>query len=352
MDQQRESLQIVLSERPTTAIIPGQTFKQVRVPAPTEADLQDGQLLLESLYLAIDAAMRFWAEDKRSFMPPVQVGEVMRGIAVVRVLASRSVRAKAGDIVTAMLGFQEVGILPEEAVVSVLPSPLPEGAKYTYTDYIGLFNWSGLSGYFGMSKIGEPKPGETVLVSGAAGATGSIAAQVAKIAGARVIGTAGSDEKVRWLKEELGLDVALNYKDPDFEQKLAEATPDWIDVFYDTVGGEILNQALLRARPHARFVICGQISQYNAKKRQGPDGQAFLSVFTQRVKMQGFIVTDWGNEFPEAIAKLGQWVNEGKIKRKETLVTGGLAVAEEALSYLFNGKSFGKVIVQVKDINA
>ncbi|KAM7185131.1 hypothetical protein V8F33_012577 [Rhypophila sp. PSN 637] len=249
-----------------------------------------------------------------------------------------------------MLGFQEVGILPEEMVVSVLPKQLPLGARYTHRDYIGIFNWSGLSGYFGMSRIGQPKPGETVLVSAAAGATGSIAAQVAKIVGARVVGTAGSEDKVRWLRDELRLHVALNYNDVDFEQKLAEATPDWIDVFYDNVGGDILNLALLRAKPHAKFAICGQISQYNAENRQGPDGHAFLSVFTQRIKMQGFIVTDWADEFPEAIAQLSKWLDEGKIKRREILITGGLAAAEDALSCLFNGKSF--VIVQVKDINA
>ncbi|KAK3318506.1 hypothetical protein B0H66DRAFT_575295 [Apodospora peruviana] len=335
----RESLQLVLAERPTTNIVPGKPFQHVKVPAasatmqgpyctPTEADLKDGELLLESLYLSIDATMRNWLQYKRSFLPPVQVGEVMRGITVSRVLASKSSKVKTGDLVTAMLGFREMGILPEDWVQ--VPAPLPANA--TSRDLIGLFCWSGLSGYFGMTKIGVPKPGDTVVVSAAAGATGNVAAQC------------------RWLKEDLRLDVVLNYKDADFDQKFIEATPDWIDVCFDGVGGQVLDLALIRAKPHARFVLCGQVSQYNSEKRQGPDGQAFLNIVYQRIKLQGFLVTDWTPEFPKAIAQLGRWPAEGKIKRKETLVTGGMAAAEEAFGILFDSKSFG--LVQVKDPEA
>jgi NADPH-dependent curcumin reductase CurA len=233
----RQSLQLELAERPKGEITPGKTFRLRQVPAPTEADLKDGQLLLESLYISFDPAMRGWLDDRRSYVPPVQIGEVMRAMTISRVLASRSAKAKAGDIVTATMGIREVGIMPEAQVEPASALPLGKaGGKVT--DLLGVLGMTGLTAYFGMTKIGEPKAGETVVVSAAAGATGSVAAQIAKIAGARVIGTAGSDEKCRWLKEELGLDVALNYKDPDFKEKFKAATPNFIDVFFDN--GEII----------------------------------------------------------------------------------------------------------------
>jgi NADPH-dependent curcumin reductase CurA len=182
--------------------------------------------------------MRGWLDDRRSYVPPVQIGEVMRAAAVARVLASRSAKARAGDVVTAFMGIREVGIVGEDQV-----EPAPEafvqlqqqagGAVGKVTDLLGVFGLTGMTAYFGMTRIGEVKAGDTVVVSAAAGATGSVAAQIAKIAGARVIGTAGSDEKCRWLTEELGLDVALNYKDPEFKAKFKEATPKFIDVFFD-----------------------------------------------------------------------------------------------------------------------
>jgi NADPH-dependent curcumin reductase CurA len=230
----RQSLQLELAERPTGDIVPGKTFRQRQVAAPTEADLKDGQLLLECLYVSFDPAMRGWLDDRRSYVPPVQIGEVMRALTVSRVLASRSSKAKAGDIVTSAMGIREVGIMPEDQVdLPAAALPLGPGAGGKVTDLLGVFGLTGLTAYFGMTKIGEPKAGDTVVVTAAAGATGSVAAQIAKIAGARVIGTAGSDEKCRWLTEELGLDVALNYKDPDFKQKFKEATPKFIDVFFD-----------------------------------------------------------------------------------------------------------------------
>ncbi|KAK1753049.1 hypothetical protein QBC47DRAFT_51272 [Echria macrotheca] len=338
-----QSLQIELAERPTGDIIPGKTFKQVTVPAPTEADLKDGQILLENLYLSLDPAMRGWLDDKRSYVPPVQIGEVMRGLNVARVLASKSAKAKAGDIVTCYMGFKEVGILPEDRVDEAFPLP-PNGKV---TDLLGVLGMTGLTAYFGMTKIGEPKAGETVVVSAAAGATGSVAAQIAKIKGARVIGTAGSDEKVKWLKEELGLDVALNYKDPDFKEKFKQATPNFIDVFFDNVGGEQLDMALAQANKFSRFVICGGISQYNEKEKKGPKN--FLSVVSQRIKIQGFIVFDYAEEYNSARKQLAQWLSEGKIKRKETIVKGGLRAAEEAMNYLFKGKNTGKLMVEVKN---
>ncbi|KAL2141094.1 hypothetical protein VTI28DRAFT_2892 [Corynascus sepedonium] len=341
----RQSLQLELAERPTGAIVPGRTFRQRRVAAPTEADLQDGQVLLECLYVSFDPAMRGWLDDRRSYVPPVQIGEVMRAATISRVLASRSARIRAGDIVTVPMGIREVGIASEDQVEPAPPALLSAGGKVT--DLLGVFGLTGMTAYFGMLKIGEPKPGETVVVSAAAGATGSVAAQIAKIAGARVVGTAGSDEKCRWLTEELGLDVALNYKDPDFKAKFKQATPKFIDVFFDNVGGEQLDMALGRANVFSRFVMCGGISQYNAESKSGP--RNFNSIISQRIKMQGFIVFDFAKEYSTARAQIANWLGEGKLKRRETIIKGGVAASDEAFKQLFQGGNIGKLLVEVKN---
>lgn len=248
----RQSLQLELAERPKAEIVPGRTFRLRQVAAPTDADVQDGQLLLESLYISFDPAMRGWLDDRRSYLPPVQVGEVMRAMAICRVLASRSAKARPGDIVRAHLGIREVGVLPEDLVEPASALPAVPGGRVT--DLMGVLGMTGLTAYFGMTKIGQPKAGETVVVSAAAGATGSVAAQIAKIAGARVVGTAGSDEKCRWLKEELGLDVALNYKDPEFKRKFKEATPDYIDVYFDNGEWRGRRDSQLPSLPYERVL--------------------------------------------------------------------------------------------------
>ncbi|KAL2117387.1 hypothetical protein VTJ04DRAFT_7047 [Mycothermus thermophilus] len=344
----RQSLELVLAERPTSGIVPGKTFRLQKVPAPTEADLKPGQLLLENLYVSFDPAMRGWLDDRRSYVPPVKIGEVMRAMTISRVLASRSSKAQPGEIVTAMLGIREVGIANENQVEPGSTKLSLAGGRAKVTDLLGVLGMTGLTAFFGMTKIGEPKAGETVVVSAAAGATGSVAAQIAKIAGARVIGTAGSDEKCRWLKEELGLDVALNYKDPDFKKKFKEATPKYIDVYFDNVGGEQLEMALARANTFARFVMCGGISQYNSADKSGPT-KAFFNVIAQRIKMQGFIVFDYANEYPTALAQLAQWIAEGKLKGRETIIKGGIAAADEAFKQLFQGGNIGKLMVEVKN---
>ena len=310
----RESVSLILAERPTDDIIPGKTFARRVESVPTAADLNDGQVLAESLYLSLDPAMRGWIRgkapalpaartrrepladgvtDRRSYMPPVQVGEVMRGGVVSRVLASKSSRAKEGDIVVSYAGWREVAVLGEAQFEP--PFPLPANAKLT--DLLGVFGTTGLTAYFGLEKIADVKPGETVVVSGAAGATGSIVGQIAKLKGAKVIGIAGTDDKARWLTQDLGFDVALNYKDPDFRTRFNEATVDYIDVYWDNgrapppgparskghwrsdhpaVGGEILDMALGRANEFARFVMCGGISQYNVAEARGPKVRILL----------------------------------------------------------------------------
>lgn len=213
-----ESLSVHLAKRPEANVVPGETFSQKTSPAPTASDLKDGQLLVETLYLSLDPAMRGWLRDERSYLPPVQIGEVMRGGSVCRVLASKSSNFKAGDLVTTFTaGWREIAIVKEsDANKVVLP---PNGHV---TDALGVLGMTGLTAYFGMMTVGQPKKGETVVVTAAAGATGSVAAQIAKILGARVVGIAGGEEKRKWL-EEVGFDVALDYKDPDFRKKFKEA---------------------------------------------------------------------------------------------------------------------------------
>ena len=197
--------------------------------------------------------------------------------------------------------------------------------------------------------MGKVKAGDFVVVSGAAGATGSVVGQIAKLKGATVLGLAGSDDKVQWLKE-LGFDDALNYKDKDFYKKFRAATKSLIDVFFDNVGGEILDLALSRAKEHSRFVICGGISQYNSSKPQGPKN--YLMIISMRIRMEGFIVFDYQKQYPQALKELAQWLQEGKIQRKETIITGGLAKAEQGLADLYNGINTGKLLVEVKPDDA
>ena len=204
---------------------------------------------------------------------------------------------------------------------------------------------TGLTAYFGILDIGNPKPGELVVVSGAAGATGSVVCQIAKLKGARVVGIAGSDDKVQWLKD-LGCDDALNYKDPEYEAKFKAATKEFIDVYFDNVGGDILNLALGRAKPHARFVMCGMISQYNAKDAKGPSN--IMSVVAMRIRMEGFIVFDYAAKYAEARKELAQWLNDGKIQRKEHVVKGGIDQSPAALKDLYKGINTGKLLVEIK----
>lgn len=230
-----KSLSVVLAERPRGPVVPGKTFHQKADPTPSASSLTDGQVLIETLYLSLDPAMRGWLEDVRSYVPPVQIGEVMRGSVIARVLASRSPRAAAGDIVVASTGWREVTVAgPKEfeTVAEILGSG-STAPGFKLTDLQGVLGMTGLTAYFGMTTIGVPKAGETVVVSGAAGATGSVAGQMAKIAGARVVGIAGSEDKCRWLEKELGFDVCLNYKSPDFRKKFKEATPKYVDVYFD-----------------------------------------------------------------------------------------------------------------------
>ncbi|CAO2656551.1 Nn.00g053540.m01.CDS01 [Neocucurbitaria sp. VM-36] len=331
---------IHLAERPQSHIIAGKTFTPKTHPMPTAASLQDGEVIFQTLYLSLDPAMRGWLNPTRSYVPPVEIGAVMRGNGIGIIVASKSKKYPVGTYATGMCGWSEYTVLKEKFVE---PLDLPEGA--VPTDALGVLGMTGLTAYFGILDVGKVKAGDFVVVSGAAGATGSVVGQIAKLKGATVLGLAGEDSKVQWLKEELGFDDALNYKDPEFAKKFRAATKGLIDVYFDNVGGEILDLALSRAKPFARFVMCGAISEYNNKKPQGPKN--YLMIISMRIRMQGFIVFDYADKYAEARKQLAQWLSEGKLKREETVITGGITKAEEALVGLFEGKNRGKIMVQV-----
>ncbi|KAL2416611.1 Prostaglandin reductase 1 [Exophiala dermatitidis] len=336
---------VTLAKRPKDAIVPNETFSTITYPVPSATDLKDGQVLFQSNYLSIDPAMRGWLNDARSYVPPVKIGEVMRGQAVGTVVASKDPKFPVGSFALGMVGWTELKVC--NAAKELQKVELPSGAKIT--DTLGVLGMTGLTAYFGITEVGKVKAGDFVVVSGAAGATGSVVGQIAKLKGATVLGIAGSNDKCRWLKEELGFDEALNYKDKEFHKKFRAATKDLIDLYFDNVGGEILDMALARAKPHARFVMCGGISQYNSANQQGPKN--YLMIVSMRIRMEGFIVFDFEKEYPRALRDLSQWLSEGKIKRKETIVKGGIEKAQYALRDLYKGVNTGKLLVEVKPVD-
>ena len=263
-----------LKERPQDVIIAGKTFETKQQSVPSASSLQDGEVLFQTLYLSLDPAMRGWLNPTRSYIPPVKIGAVMRGSGIGLIVASKSKKFPVGTYASGMCGWSEYAVLNEKDVEML---DLPHGA--VPTDALGCLGMTGLTAYFGIIDVGQVKAGDFVVVSGAAGATGSVVGQIAKLKGAKVLGLAGEDSKVSWLKEELGFDEALNYKDPQFKDKFRAATKGLIDVYFDNVGGEILDMALARAKPFARFVMCGAISEYNKKKPQGPSVRILFSKY-------------------------------------------------------------------------
>jgi len=282
----------------------------------------------------------------------------MRGITVGVVKASKSQKFPVGSHAIGSVGWTEIAVVKDTQLER---ADIPSNGKLT--DFLGVLGeefsllilksgkqndqallttisgLTGLTAYFGILDVGKVEAGDFVVVSGAAGATGSVVGQIAKLKGAKVLGIAGTDEKCQWLTNELGFDAALNYKDKDFGKKFRAATKQLIDVFFDNVGGEILDMALSRAKPHARFVICGGISQYNNAEQKGPKN--YLMIVSMRIRMQGFIVFDYAKQYPQARAQLARWLEEGKIKRQETIIKGGLAHAEQGLVDLYNGINTG-----------
>jgi len=324
-----------LRARPT-AEATREHFELVTSPVPSPAA---GELLVATEYVSLDPAMRGWLNDAKSYVPPVGIGEVMRAIGVGKVVESKDAAFAAGDYVTGMTGVQAFAAAPAKAWTKIDPSlvPLPR--------WLGIVGMPGMTAYFGLLDVGGPiKAGETLVVSAASGAVGAVVGQIGKIHGMRVVGIAGGVDKCRYIVDELGFDAAVDYKHDDVKKKLREACPQGIDVYFDNVGGEILDHALAMLRKKARVVICGAISQYNSPSFVGPKN--YMSLLVNRARMEGFVVFDFAARYAEAAMAIARWHKEGKLKAKEDIVDG-LEQFPEALAKLFHGENFGKLILKV-----
>jgi NADPH-dependent curcumin reductase CurA len=332
-----ENLQVLLAARPEG--LPKESdFKIVRQPMP---ELTPGKVLVENLYLSLDPAMRGWMADRKSYIPPVGLGEVMRGLTVAEVVRSEDPAFAPGDRVSGTMGWQRYAVARGKEF-----HRLPDGVSPSLA--LGPLGMTGLTAYFGLLDVGRPKEGETVLVSAAAGAVGSVVGQIAKIKGCRVVGIAGGPDKCRWLREELGFDAAIDYKsEGDLWEKVRAACPKGIDVYFDNVGGEILNVALRGINRGARVTICGAISQYNATQ-EVPGPSNYLSLLINRARMEGFIVFDYQAKYGEGLKDLGRWLQEGRLRHRADVVEG-LENAPKALLRLFDGGNMGKLLVRIKD---
>ncbi|WP_333757176.1 NADP-dependent oxidoreductase [Streptomyces sp. IBSBF 3352] len=301
----------------------------------------DGEFLVQVLYLSIDPAMRGWMNAGRSYIRPVEIGEVMRAGAIGRVIASRHPEFAVGDHVSGSFGVQEFCVSDGRGVTTVDPAvaPLPT--------YLGALGMSGLTAYFGLVDIGRPEPGQTVVVSGAAGAVGSVAGQVAKALGCRVVGIAGGEEKCRLLVDEFGFDAAIDYRGEDIRKALRTHAPEGVDVYFDNVGGDVLDAVLPRLARGARVVVCGAISQYNSTEPKGPAN--YLSLLVNRATMTGMVVFDYADRYPEGVAQLAAWRAEGRLISLDDVATGGVAAFPDTLMRLFRGENRGKLVLKIAD---
>jgi hypothetical protein len=327
--------QIVLASRPKgLPTMDNFKFESFELPA-----IKSGEVLLKGLYYSVDPYMRGRMNDAKSYAPPFQVGQPLAGSVIAKVIESKSEKFKNGDIVCGNLPWREQFIATDENIKKVNADIAP--ASY----YLSILGMTGLTAYFGLTDIGKPKPGETVVVSGAAGAVGVVVGQIAKIHGCHVVGIAGSDEKISLLKDEFGFDEAINYKTTkDMTAAIAVACPKGVDIYFDNVGGAISDAVINNINFHARIALCGQISLYNSTEvPMGPRLQPAL--LTRSVLMQGFIVGNYQSRFAEGISHLAEWVKEGKLKFTETIVHG-FGQLPEALLGLFKGENTGKMIVE------
>lgn len=327
--------QIVLASRPTgTPTADNFRFENIELP-----EIQAGEVLLQGMYYSVDPYMRGRMNDRKSYSPPFQTDKAIEGGVVAKVIESKSDNFKPGDVVVGGLPWRKQIVASEKGLQKIDSSLAP--ASY----FLGILGMTGLTAYFGLMDIGKPKAGETVVVSGAAGAVGVVVGQIAKIQGCRVIGIAGSDEKTALLKKEFGFDEAINYKTtPDLKAAIASLCPDGVDIYFDNVGGEISDAVVANINFHARIPLCGQISLYNSTETPvGPRLQPML--LTRSVLMQGFIISNFHSRFPEGIQHLAQWVKEGKLKFTETIVHG-FDQLPAALLGLFKGENTGKMIVE------
>jgi hypothetical protein len=332
-----QNKQLLLQKRPI-GLPEKDTWKLVETKIPSP---KDGEILIQSEYLSLDPAMRGWINEGKSYIAPVELNDVMRAGGVGKVIESKNPNFNIGDYVYGQLGVQQYVVTDGKGYHKVDPNlaPLP-----TYTGALGM---PGMTAYFGILEVGELKEGDAVLVSGAAGAVGSIVGQIAKIKGCTVIGVAGGPDKCKYLIEELGFDGAIDYKNNNVATKLKEYFPKGIDVYFDNVGGEILDLALGRLAMHGRIVICGAISQYNNKTAiKGPSN--YLSLLVNRGTMRGMVVFDYAKDYQKAAMQMGQWMMQGKLKSKED-VYEGIENFHETFLRLFSGEKLGKLVLKVSE---
>lgn len=348
-----------LMRRPIGAVVPGVDLVAKQEATPQIASLRSGDVLLHRLYLSLDPAMRGWMRDIPSYIPPVKVGAIMRGGTICEVLHSNHENFGIGDIVqddSLEGGWDEYAMAPGKRCRKLQNLP-----GIPMTAHLSVLGMTGMTAYFGLLDVGKPKAGETVLVSAAAGATGSVVCQIAKnVMGCKVVGIAGGPTKCQWLLDEVGCDAVIDYKlaknDPVFFQKqlrtaLKEVDSKGFDIFFDNVGGFILNETLRRLNLHGRVVLCGAISAYNVEDQRSTDvvpPSNYMALISLRAKIQGFIVFDYARQYKEAKWNMATWISEGKLKFKED-VRVGLDSAPEYLKALFDGGNTGKLIVKVGD---
>lgn len=303
-----------------------------------------GQLLVRNRWLSVDPGMRGWITPKRSYMPPVQPGEVMRAFGVAEVVQSNAEGFKVGDVITGFTGVQTLGLVDAQMVRKL---DLRYASEQQYLSGLGM---TGYTAYFGLLDVGKPQAGQTVVVSAAAGAVGSIVCQIAKIKGCRVVGIAGGEEKTQYLKETLGLDAVIDYKAGPITSALKAAAPQGIDVYFDNVGGDILDAVLMQINRHARIVVCGGISQYlDIEQVRGPAN--YMQLIAQSATMQGFTMRDYMNRVPEAFMALAGWNAKGEVKFRDHVLKG-IESFPQAFDMLFSGANQGKLLIQLESEHA
>ncbi len=332
-----QNRQFKLIARPV-GMVKRSDFEFTTAPA---ADPGPGEVLVGVQYLSMDPAMRGWMNAGKSYIAPVGIGDVMRAGGIGRVVASSDPSLAVGDTVVGMTGVQDYAIAKAKEVNKVDPrlAPLPR--------FLGALGMPGLTAYFGLLDIGQPKEGETVVVSAAAGAVGAVVGQIARIKGCRVVGIAGGPDKCRYVVEELGFDAAIDYKNEDVHAALARHCPKGVDIYFDNVGGEILDIALSMLARRARVIVCGAVSQYNNLEAiQGP--RNYMSLLVNHGRMEGFVVFEYAARYPEGMQALAGWAMAGKLKAREDIVEG-LETFPDTLQKLFRGENFGKLVIKVAD---
>jgi NADPH-dependent curcumin reductase CurA len=327
---------VVLRRRPVGLLAADDVEHESGVPLPS---LEDGEALVAVDWIGIDATVRTWLSQAEGYLPAVEIGEAVRASGIGRVVATRCPTLPLGHAVYGLPGWQRYAVVRDDALTTDL------GTEVDAPAMLSVYGATGLTAYVGMVDVGQVREGETVVVSAAAGATGSLAAQIAKLHGCRVIGICGTEDKARWLLDDLGLDGAIVHRTDDVRARLKELCPDRVDVYFDNVGGPLLEAVLDRLAMHARVVLCGSIAIYNETRR--PPGPAnYFQLINRRARMEGFLSLDHWDRFGEVSARLGTWIADGRL-RYRTETYEGLDSAVDALNALFTGANTGKTVIRV-----